>query len=272
MEAINAILRTLIGGLLDAMSALPEWAVMAILAFVVTLIAMPIMKWTFNVDLAERFKRKVYAGLFEIRLFNDRLGATFRGLFNVLRYTGGYLGSWLLPIIVMSIPMAPIFVFIHFHYSYDGVRPGASTVLTAQFAEDRDGGKPPASLTAPAGVEIETPALWIPAQRQLTWRLAAVEPGDYELQMAIDGRDYTKTLVVSGEAARRSPLRPRTSFFQQLIYPAEPPIPADSPLAAITVDYTEKSSFLFVPTWGWILLLFTVPWFLLLKKPFNVEI
>ncbi len=272
MEAINAILRAVLGGMLNALSALPEWVVMAILAFLVTLIAMPIMKWTFNVDLAERFKRKVYAGLFEIRLFNDRLGATFLGLFNVLRYTGGYLGSWLLPIVVMTIPMAPIFVFLHFHYSYEGVHPGAETVVTAEFAEARDGAKPAARLTAPAGVRVETPALWIPAQRQLAWRLAAEEPGEYELELAIDGREYSKSLVVSDETARRSPLRPRVNFFQQLIYPAEPPIPADSPLAAITVDYPEKSSFLFVPTWGWILLLFTVPWFLLLKKPFGVEI
>ena len=178
----------------------------------------------------------------------------------------------LLPILLMSIPMAPIFVFLHFHYSYEGVRPGASTVLTAEFAAARDGGKPAAAVSAPAGVRVDTPALWIPAQRQLAWRLAAEKPGDYELELAIDGRDYTKTLVVSDDAALRSPLRPRASLFRQMIYPAEPPLPADSPLAAITVEYAEKGSFLFVPAWGWILLLFTVPWFLLLKRPFGVEI
>ena len=168
MEAINAALRSFFDALLGALATLPDWAALAVLALVVTLIILPIIRWTFKPDPAERFKRKIYAGLFEIRLFNDRLGATFRGLVDVLRFTGAYMGVWLLPLLVMTVPMLPIFAHLHFHYGYDGVTPGEPTLLRAEFASDRDGGKPEASLAAPPGVRVETPALWIPAQRQDT--------------------------------------------------------------------------------------------------------
>ena len=50
------------------------------------------------------------------------------------------------------------------------------------------------------------------------------------------------------------------------------PLPADSSLARITVDYPERGSFLFVPNWCWILIVLSLPPFLLLKKRFGVEV
>jgi hypothetical protein len=272
MEALNSILRSALDLLLGVLAGLPDWVALAVLALLVTLLILPVIKWTYKHEVAERFKRKVYAGLFEIRLFNDRLGATFRGLFDVLRFTGGYMGAWLLPLVVMSIPMLPIFAHLHFNYGYSGLEPGETTLLRAEFAADRDGGKPDATLTAPAGIRVDTPALWIPAKRELIWRLAAEAPGNYELQVAIDGTTYSKSLAVSDAATRRSPVRTARSFWKQLIYPAEPPLPAGSPLAQITVEYGENGSFLLVPNWCWILIILSLPFFLLLKKPFGVEV
>lgn len=272
MEALNALLRSALDLLLGALSGMPDWVALAVLAFLVTLVILPVIKWTFNPNLAERFKRKVYAGLFEIRLFNDRLGATMRGLADVLRFTGGYMIAWLLPLLVMSIPMLPIFAHLHFHYGYDGLEPGQTTLVRAEFAQDRDGGKPEAELVAPSGLRVDTPALWVPAHRELIWRVTAESPGEYQLDLEIDGESYGKSLLVSSEPGRRSPLRTARSFWTQLIYPAEPPLPAASPLARVTVDYAENGSFLFVPNWCWILIILSLPPFLLLKKRFGVEV
>jgi len=272
MEALNSILRSLLDALLGVLSGLPDWVVLAILAFLVTLLILPVIKWTFNLDLAEHFKRRVYAGLFEIRLFNDKLGATLRGLVDVLRFTGGYMGAWLLPLVVMSIPMLPIFAHLQFQYGYDGIEPGETTLVRAEFAQDRETGKPETRFVAPKGLRVDTPALWVPAKRELIWRVAAEAKGDYELNLEIDGETFTKSLTVSDESARRSPVRTAKSFWNQLIYPAEPPLPGGSPLTQITVDYGEKGSFLFVPNWCWILIALSLPPFLLLKKRFGVEV
>ena len=90
--------------------------------------------------------------------------------------------------------------------------------------------------------------------------------------MVIDGTTYNKSVVVSDRATRRSPVRTARSFWKQLNNPAEAPLPAESPLAQITVEYGENGSFLLVPNWCWILIVLSLPFFLLLKKPFGVEV
>ncbi len=270
MEVVNAPLRRLVDLLLSPFQALPWWVSLAVVTLLVTLIAMPIIKWTLNPRWAEAAKRRLTASVFELRLFNDDLRATFRALFDMLRWTGLYLGAWLLPLVVMGVLMLPVFAQLQAHYGWKGLEPGERTTLRARLAADRDA-KPAATLAGGKGVEIETPALWIPSRRELVWRLRADAPGTHQLTLDLEGEATTKDLAVAGDAvARRSPLRGR-SFGAQLLYPAEPPLPEGSPLAEISLDYADARSFLLVPVWCWVLVLLSIPFALLLKKPFGVE-
>lgn len=269
MEVVNAPLRRLIELLLSPFQGSPWWVGLAVVTFLVTLVAMPIIKWTLNPRWSEAAKRRLTAAVFELRLFNDDLRATFRALFDMLRWTGLYLGAWLLPLLVMGVLMLPIFAQLQAHYGWKGLAPGQRTTLRAHFAADRDT-KPAASLAAGNGVEIETPALWIPSRRELVWRLRAAGPGAHVLTLDLDGESTTKEVVVADGVERRSPLRGR-SFGAQLLYPAEPPLPKGSPLTEISVDYDDAAAFLLVPVWCWVLVLLSLPFALLLKRPFGVE-
>ncbi len=270
MEVVNALLRRLVDLLLSPFQGLPWWVGLAVVTFVVTLVALPIIKWTLNPRWSEAAKRRLTASVFELRLFNDDLRATFRALFDMLRWTGLYLGAWLLPILVLGTLLLPLFAQLQAHYGWKGLEPGERTTLRAHFAADRDT-KPEATLAAGEGVEVETPALWIPSRRELVWRLHATAPGAHQLTLDLDGESLTKELAVAGDAvARRSPVRGK-DFWTQLLYPAEPRIPAASALAEITVDYDDAKSFLLVPVWCWVLVLLSFPFALLLKKPFGVE-
>ncbi|MGH9464287.1 MAG: hypothetical protein ACRD0X_01490, partial [Thermoanaerobaculia bacterium] len=180
-----------------------------------------------------------------------------------------YLGAWLLPILVMGVLMLPVFAQLQAHYGWRGLEPGQRTTLRAHFAADRDI-KPAAALTAGSGVEVETPALWIPSRRELVWRLRAAAAGAHQVTLDFDGEPTTKEVVVADGVARRSPARGK-SFWTQLLYPAEPPLPSSSALAEITVDYDDAASFFFVPAWCWLLVGLSIPFALLLKKPFGVE-
>jgi hypothetical protein len=270
MEVVNAPLRRLVDLLLSPFQALPWWVGLAVVTFLVTLVAMPIIKWTLNPRWADAAKRRMTAAVFELRLFNDDLRATFRALFDMLRWTGLYLGAWLLPLVVMGVLMLPVFAQLQAHYGWKGLEPGEQTTLRAHFSTDRDT-KPVATLRADDGVEVETPALWIPSRRELVWRLRAAAPGAHQLTLDLEGESTTKHLAVAGDAvARRSPVRGK-SFSTQLLYPAEPPLPKGSPLAEIALDYDDARSFLLVPVWCWVLVLLSIPFALLLKKPFGVE-
>lgn len=268
MEAVNAFLRRLVDSALAPFQGYSSWVGIAVVTFVVTLIAMPVIKWTLNPEWSEAMKRRLQAAIFELRLFNDSLRATFRALFDMLRWTAGYLGVWTLPILILGLFMFPLFAHLHAHWGYRGLEPGDTTVLTAHLAETGSA-KPHATLTAPEGVTVETPALWIPSRGELLWRLRADAAGTYELALDVDGQRADKSVTVADGPGRRSPERPR-GFWGQLLYPSEPPLPA-GPVEEVTLEYEEGSSFLLVPTWCWILILLSIPIAFALKKPFGVE-
>jgi hypothetical protein len=165
--------------------------------------------------------------------------------------------------------MLPVFAQLQAYYGWKGLEPGQRTTLRAHFAADRDT-KPDASLAAAGGIEVETPALWIPSRRELVWRLRAAAPGAHQVTLDLEGERTTKDLVVADGVARRSPVRGK-GVWSRLLYPAEPPLATGSPLTEVTVDYDDARSFLLVPVWCWVLVLLSIPFAFLLKKPFGVE-
>jgi hypothetical protein len=123
-------------------------------------------------------------------------------------------------------------------------------------------------------VRVLTPAVWIPATREVLWRVEAVRPGDYTLTLRAGGTTVDKTLFASDGVGRRSPVRPAGGFVDQAIYPAEPPVPPGSSITEVQLGYAPREVDLL--GWGlpWIVpyLIFSLGWGLLLKRPLRVTI
>ena len=66
----------------------------------------------------------------------------------------------------------------------------------------------PASLEAPEAVGVETPAVVLPSEREIVWRIRPRAAGSYDLRVHLGGTVLSKTLLVSDAVARRSPVRP----------------------------------------------------------------
>ncbi|RLE30581.1 MAG: hypothetical protein DRJ61_12555, partial [Acidobacteria bacterium] len=85
-------------------------------------------------------------------------------------------------------------------------------------------------------------------------------------------------LRVTPSTVRLSPERPSRSFFSQLEWPSERPLPDDSTISIITLGYPEAElTFLGLEMesqWAWMILFFvlTMVIALALKKPMGVEI
>jgi hypothetical protein len=132
----------------------------------------------------------------------------------------------------------------------------------------------PASLEAPPGIRVDTDAVWFPAASDVIWRITPQSAGDYELRLHIGDQTFTKTLHVSSRVARRSPSRLEAGFVNELLYPAEPPLPADAPVASIAIRYPERD--IHVLGWGmnWMVVFFvlSIVFAFALRKPFGVTI
>jgi hypothetical protein len=171
---------------------------------------------------------------------------------------------------------------MQFHYGYSGLEPGETTILEvvlkndARLAAEIAGGGPGDALSveAPPGMRVDSERLWIPELHEADWRIAAVEPGNYEIVVHAGSDSYTKRVRVSDDVLRRSPIRHSGGFLDSLLYPAEEPLPSNSPIESISIIYPEPG----VSVFGWeinwlilfIILLIVIAF--ALRKPFGVQL
>lgn len=271
MAAVNAGLRWVFDLLLAPFAGLPAWVGLGVVSAAVGVLALLVFKKTSNQKALEAVKRKIHAAFFEIRLFNDDFRAILRAQGDILRHNLRYVALTLVPMAWLLVPLFFVFAQLQFHYGYTGLKPGEPVLLEVELAEGwqaKVGGggavgsaagapagaeaRPPAGLEAPPGVKVEQGPVWIPAERQLAWRISAQRPGSYELKVHLGPEVVAKTVVSADRVARRSPVRTDRSFLEQLLYPAEAPLPAGSAVSAIHLGYPEAEvPFLFwdVPWW-----------------------
>lgn len=187
-------------------------------------------------------KRGIHAGLFEIRLFNDNLGAVLRALGRVLWQNVRYLGYSLVPLAWVALPLLLVVAQLQAFYGYEGLAVGAPTVVTVRL---RDAVAPAsasaAALEANGAIRGDTPAVVLPAAREILWRVVPETAGEHTITIRVADLTLTKTVHVDGAApaaARRSPYRV-SGVLNLLLYPSEPPVPVDGPAAEIALPYPE---------------------------------
>jgi uncharacterized membrane protein (DUF106 family) len=246
VSALNGLLRPLFDTLLLPFRSLPAVVGLLVVSLVAAIGMLLVFKRTSNQTQLEAVKRQIHACLFEIRMFSDDLPAILRAQGEILRHNLRYLALSLVPMLWMIVPLLLVIAQLQFHYGYRGLKPGEDFIVKARLKEAA-ASRPAASLEAPPGLEVATPAVWIPTERELAWRLRAKEWGDYELKLRLGDREYSKTAQVSREVRRRSPERLEAGFWNELLYPAEPPLPKESPLASIVLAYPEDT----VSVFGW---------------------
>ncbi len=280
---LNSILRRLFDAALSPFSGLHPLVGIAVLSLVVGVVMLLVFKKTSNQDKLAAVKRKILAGLFEIRLFNDDFRAILRAQGDILRHNLSYFGLSLVPLAWMIVPLVLVIAQLQFHYGYQGLEPGARALVKVEVeAIPPEGGtettseqRPEIRLEAPQGLAIEAGPMWIPAKGELSWRISALEPGDYELALAAGGETVTKSLRVTDRVVRLAPSRLAKGFFNQLLYPAEDPLP-EGPIRAITVTYPEGNAGIegWESEWTWMAVFFilSIIFAFALRKPLKVTI
>jgi len=283
LSSINAGLRAIFDLLLYPLQGLPPLAGLVLVSLAAAIGMLLVFKATSNQEALASTKRQIHAGLFEIRLFSDDLGSILRSQGDILRHNLTYLRLSLVPMVWMIIPLFFVIAQLQFHYGYEGLHPGSTTLMTIELAQGNEGsassahqpaGKPTVRLDVPAGLRIDSPPVWVPTLREMSWRIAAENPGRYEVKIHIGDTAETKSVVVASDLIRRSPLRVDSAFLNQLIYPAEPPLPGDSPIRSISIGYPDRSIELFGFGLHWLIVFFvlSIVFAFMLRGRFDVTI
>ena len=271
MSVVNAILGKILDVLLLPFRGLPPMVALAVLSFLAAIGMLWVYKRTSDQKRIAAVKSQIHAGIFEMRLFSDDPVAIFRAQFDVLRHNLAYAGLSLVPLVWMIVPFVLLMSQMHARFGYEPFSPGDQTMVRAQLAEgwraDFAGvpqdGRPPITLEAPAGVEVLTPAVWLPSLNEAVWKVAVREPGDHAMTVKLGDTTYEKTFRARAGILAKSPVRHDGGLVQALEHPVEPPL-AKGPLAAIEVDYREPGKIIDLPRW--------MVWFFVLSVVFAFAI
>lgn len=247
MTTLNSLLRGLFDTLLVPFRNLPPLVGLLVVSLLTAVGMLVVFKATSDQSGLAAVKRRIHAGLFEIRLFNDDIRAILRAQLDILRHNLTYLRLSVAPMLWMIIPLVLVIAQLQFHYGYSGLEPGQATLVKVHLKDGWNrnpavsGGeyslKPAVTLEASPGLRVETPAVWIPSRQEIAWRIAAEDWGEHELRVKAGTETYTKSARVSSAVIRRSPVRLGPGIVNQILYPAEDPLPADSPIESITLSY-----------------------------------
>lgn len=244
---------------------------LAAISLVTAVVLLVVVRYTSNQGGIAQVKRAIRAGLFEIRLFNDDLRAILRAQGEILRHNLTYLRLSAVPLLWVALPLTIVIGQLQACYGYDGLHPGQTALVKVGLGGGA-GDAPELRLTAPSGVRVETPPVWIPSLREATWRIAAERSGDYEVTVLVNGASLTKRVHVGHGTARRSPYRLERGVLNWMLYPGEPALPSGSAVQAIAVTYPARA----FPVLGWsahwlvIFFVLTLAFAFLLRRPFGV--
>ncbi len=272
MHLVSALLRSIFDGLLYPFRGLPPVVGLSVLSLLTAVVLLLVFKKTSDQQGLEAVKRRIQGALFEIRLFNADLRAILRAQREILRNNLTYLRHSAVPMLWTLPPLVLVMAQLQFHYGYRGLDVGSRVLLKVAYREgDVPESKPQLQVVAPPGLRVESPPVWIPSLRELAWNLVAEEAGDYEIHFSAGQEGITKTVRVTDAIVRRSPIRV-SGFLAELVYPAERPLPRDSPFESIEVIYPDA----YVSAFGWdlhwmiVYFLLSIVFVFTLRKPLGV--
>jgi hypothetical protein len=140
------------------------------------------------------------------------------------------------------VPFVLVTAQLGMRYQFRPLRPGESALVTLHLRDAAWDAGSRAALEVPEGVTVETPALRVAPERSVTWRVRPDEHGAFDLAWNIDGERYVKRLDAQAGLTTASPRRPTTGWWDQLLYPIEPPYGTGAAVTAIDVSLPERST------------------------------
>ncbi|MCL4243520.1 MAG: hypothetical protein KJ002_00040 [Candidatus Dadabacteria bacterium] len=274
MEYINSALSGLFGILVYPFRGMdPLWS-LAFFSLLIGVLMLVIFRYTSNQPAIAEAKRKIRAYVYELSLFKDEVGMVLSAQRSILRENMKYIKYAVKPMLFMIIPLGLILVQLDSWYGHRALDPGERAVVSVRLAPGGDV-MSNATLEAGPGLEIETPALRVPEQERIEWRIRAEAPGEHTLTFGVGGESFSRKVVVSdGGLMQLSPAAYTGGVWNILMNPGNRPIPDNPLVEEITVGYPEAevSALGFKVHWLVIVFALSIVFGFALKGVFRVEI
>ncbi len=247
MQFINAIMTAIFDLLLGPFSGMnPAWGLLPVSA-VTGIVMVVIFKYTSNQQGIRGAKDKMSAYFMEIRLFKDDMRLMFEALGRILRTNLTYMRYAVTPMLFMMVPVILILAQLAVRYADRPLRPGESAFVKLTLAEGMFDETESVEIGVGEGLALETPLLRVPRRGEIDFRIAALSEGEHEITIRIGDETLKQPVPVFGNIQRVYALRTKPAFWNQLLYPGQPPIPKESAVAEISMHLPPRE----IPICGW---------------------
>jgi hypothetical protein len=222
-------------------------------SIVIGLVMVIVFRYTSDQKAIGRAKDRLKANLLAVRLFQDQLPVVMRAYGRILRGTGSYLRLAFTPFLIAILPITFLIVQLDRYFGWLPLRPAQTFLVEAQVDPANQ-----VELRLPPELVSSAPAVHIPSDKEVVWRVVAQREGQYEIHLAADGQTVSKQVVVSPGLARVSPVRLRGNFWERMFTSGEPKLAENGPIESISIAYPPRVFDFAWMEWNWIVLFFVV--------------
>jgi hypothetical protein len=115
-----------------------------------------------------------------------------------------------------------------------------------------------ASLQLPDGLATSAPAVHVPSENEVAWRVLAAKAGEYNISVQVSDQTFSKSVVVGSGLPRLSSTRLRGKFWERIFVSGESALPENKFIQAIDVQYADRNIPFAGIEWNWIWLFFVL--------------
>jgi hypothetical protein len=201
-------------------------------------------------------KDQLKAHLLAVRLFQDQIPVVLASYGRIVKGTGRYLKLAFKPLLYVIIPLVLLIVQLDRYLGFVPLETGQTFLLKVRTTDP--GSLNEVSLQLPPELTTTAPAVHVPSDNEVFWRVMAEKDGNYDVHITAAGQVFSKQAVVTQGVVRVSPIRLRGRFWERMVVSGEPPLPDNGPIESIAVSYPARSIHFAWLDWNWIWLFFVL--------------
>jgi hypothetical protein len=224
------------------------------ISLVIGLVMVIVFGYTSDQKAIHSAKDQLKAHLLALRLFQDQIQVVLRSYGRIVLATGRYLRLAFKPLLFVIVPMTFLIVQLDRYLGSVPLSTGQSFLVKARM-DDADSLNQ-ASLRLPDGLTGTSPAVHVPAESEVAWRVVAEKAGEYVVHVQVADQLFAKRVIVGSGMPRLSSIRLRGKFWERIFVSAEPALPDNKFVDAIGVQYPARNIAFAGVEWNWIWLFF----------------
>lgn len=270
IDTVNLIASKVIDIILLPFSALsPGWGLIFVSALTGILLIF-LYGLVSNQKAIKGVKRKISASILEVILYRHDIGQCLKAQGRMLAAGFKYFLLAVPPLIILMIPCIIILAQLNLRYEERPLETGESLVLTATLKDTNK--LMDTKIEPPAGLQVSEP-LRISEDKQVVWKINAVEPGKHLLRFTNSSDPLIEKNVYVG--AKDSPLYSNfyNSWMWTILYPKENKDLSNA-FTQVSLSYPKSEHSLLGMEMHWIIIFFLVSLVsgLIAARFFKVEI